>query len=62
MITITIANVVPWAIGLLQWRETATKDNAQEGWSGNAVQKAIVKILWVTYLVLADIEYFCLTR
>jgi hypothetical protein len=62
LITITVANVVPWAIGLLQWKETTRKDDAQEGWSGNAAQKSIVRVLWVTYLVLADIEYLCLTR
>lgn len=62
VITITVANLVPWAIGLLQWKETTRKGDAQEGWSGNAAQKSIVNVLWATYFVLANIEYLYRTK
>lgn len=62
LITITVANVLPWAIGLLQWKETTRKDDAQEGWSGNAAQKSIVNVLWASYFALANVEYLWLIR
>jgi len=62
LVAITLANVAPWAIGLQQWKEAAREEDDQEGSSGNPARKAIVLVLWTTYLALLNIEYFYANR
>src|SRR4051812_46396057 len=53
---IAALNVLPWAIGLLQWKKAANLDSTQEGCSRTAAQQAIVYVLASAYFALMNIE------